>query len=677
MRLKQLLILVVSVFVFFTGSAQEDTNKVNLPFPINNPIDPTQNNPQNFDLGDPSNVKQTIVFDPITGKYIFKETYGSSEMNFRNPSMMTLEEYLEYDRQKRLKENWKDKIYKQTEEKRALEFPIKIPSKTFENFFGSDQITIRPQGSIELSFGVNSSRYDNPILPVKQRRITRFDFQQQIQMNLVGQIGTKLKLNASYNTQAAFDFDNITKLGYSGDEDQIMQRIELGNVSFPSFGTLIPGSQTLFGAYTKLRFGKLTVDAIGASSKGKKTEINITGKAQIQPFELTADNYEANRHYFLNMHFHDQYNSAMTQLPNVASETSIARIEVWVTNRVNNTENSRNIIAFSDLGEAKPENIQGNPGALSSNTFPDNDANGLYQWFLNNSTVRGFNQAVSALSGMTVTPGPFQQAVHYEKVENARKLSESEYSYNSLLGYISLNQPLNNDEVLAVAYEYTYRGQTFQVGELSTDGIAGQNALYLKLLKPTITNPTLKIWDLMMKNVYSIGAYQVDQQGFKLNIMYNNPETSVLAPILPNNQALQEQQLITLVDMDRYNVNNQQFSDGLFDFVPLTYSGPRSETGGTINPKNGRIFFSTVEPFGGTLAAKMQAAGIDQNQIDRIAYTELYDSTKTAAQQIPSKNRFVFKGEYQSSISSDIPLNALNVPEGAVKVTAGGIAFTV
>lgn len=675
MRLKQLLILVVSVFVFFTGSAQEDTNKVNLPFPINNPIDPTQNNPQNFDLGDPSNVKQTIVFDPVTGKYIFKETYGSSEMNFRNPSMMTLEEYLEYDRQKRLKENWKDKIDQQTEEKRALEFPIKIPSKTFENFFGSDQITIRPQGSIELSFGVNSSRYDNPILPVKQRRITRFDFQQQIQMNLVGQIGTKLKLNASYNTQAAFDFDNITKLGYSGDEDQIMQRIELGNVSFPSFGTLIPGSQTLFGAYTKLRFGNLTVDAIGASSKGKKTEINITGKAQIQPFELTADNYEANRHYFLNMHFHDQYNSAMTQLPNVASETSITRIEVWVTNRVNNTENSRNIIAFSDLGEAKPENLEGNPGTLSSNTFPDNDANGLYQWLLNNSTVRGFNQAVSALSGMTVTPGPFQQAVHYEKVENARKLSESEYSYNSLLGYISLNQPLNNDEVLAVAYEYTYRGQTFQVGELSTDGIAGQNALYLKLLKPTITNPTLKIWDLMMKNVYSIGAYQVDQQGFKLNIMYNNPETSVLAPILPNNQALQEQQLITLVDMDRYNVNNQQFSDGLFDFVPLTYSGPRSETGGTINPKNGRIFFSTVEPFGGTLAAKMQAAGIDQNQIDRIAYTELYDSTKTAAQQIPSKNRFVFKGEYQSSISSDIPLNALNVPEGAVKVTAGGIAL--
>lgn len=671
----QLLTTVVFCFVSLVFWAQPgDTT---LHYPISNPLDPTQNNPQKFDLGDPSGVKKNIVFDPITGKYIFSETIGNSNMNYRNPSMMTLEEYLEYERQKSLKENWKDKIDAQTEEARALEFPIKIPSKVFTSFFGSDEITIRPQGSIELAFGVNTSRYDNPILPVKQRKITRFDFQQQIQMNLVGQIGTKLKLSASYNTQAAFDFDNVTKLGYSGDEDQIIQRIELGNVSFPSFGALIPGSQTLFGAYAKLRFGDLTVDAIGASSKGKRTEINISGKAQIQPFEVTADNYEANRHYFLNLFFHDQYDAAMAQMPNVASETSITRMEVWVTNRINNTENSRNILAFSDLGESQPQNIEGNPGNLASSPYPSNQSNGLYN-YLNSTTgagpaIRGFNGAVAQLSAQgSVTPGPFTQAIHYEKVENARKLSESEYTYNSLLGFISLSQPLNNDEVLAVAYEYTLRGETYQVGEFSTDGVAGQNALYLKLLKPTITNPTLKIWDLMMKNIYSIGAYQVDQTGFKLNIFYNNPETSVLAPILPY-PGLDDKQVITLVEMDRLNVNNQQFSDGLFDFVPIMYNGQRGETGGTINTRNGRVMFSTTEPFGGVLKQKLEANGMPATIANTIAYTELYDSTKTAAQQIPSKNRFVFKGEYQSSVTSDISLNALNVPEGAVKVTAGGI----
>lgn len=667
----RLLLSMSLVFCSFFAFGQ-DTNKVELPFPIYNPIDPTQNNPQSFDLGDPTNVERIIVFDPVTGKYIFQEVIGSGIM-YRYPSMMTLEEYLEYERQKSIKENWKDKIDQQTEEERALEFPIKIPSKTFENFFGSDEITIRPQGSVEVSFGVNSSRYDNPMLPVKQRVITRFDFQQQIQMNLVGQIGTKLKLNTSYNTQAAFDFDNITKLGYSGDEDQILQRIELGNVSFPSFGSLIPGSQTLFGAYGKFRTGRLTTDVIMAQSKGKKTEIKISGKAQVMPFEFNADSYEANRHYFLNLAFHDQYDISMSQLPNVASETFITRMEVWVTNRINSTENARNIIAFSDLGEATADNSQGNPLPYASDPMPDNEANGLYTWASTNSAIRGFNGAVTTLSAQTAVPGPFQQAVHYEKVENARKLSESEYSYNALLGFISLSQPLNNDEVLAVSYEYTYRGKTYQVGEFSTDGIDGRDALLLKLLKPTITNPTLKIWDLMMKNIYSMGAYQLDENGFKLNIYYNNPSTSVLAPVLPGDES--KNQIITLLDMDRYNVNDQLFSDGMFDFIPVTYNGNRAETGGTINPKNGKVYFSTIEPFGKTLKNKMLAQGMPPAVVNSLAYTELYDSTKTAAQQIPSKNRFVFKGEYQSSVSSDIPLNALNVPEGSVKVTVGGIAL--
>lgn len=648
--------------------AQNDS----LRFPISNPYDPTTNKPQNFDLGDPSGVKQTIVFDPVTGKYVFKETIGGSEMNYRNPSMMTLDEYLEYERQKSLKSNWKDKIDEQTGGSKELALPIKIPGKVFENIMGSNEITIRPQGSVELSFGVNSSRYDNPILPVRQRKITRFDFQQQIQLNLVGQIGTKLKLNTSYNTQAAFDFDNITKLGYSGDEDQILQRIELGNVSMPSQSSLIPGSQTLFGAYSKLRFGRLTVDAIAASSKGKRQEINITGKAQIQPFEIAADNYEANRHYFLNFHFRDQYDKAMAQLPIVASEVNITRLEVWLTNRINNTENTRNILAFTDLGEAKASNLQGNPGALSLDTLPSNGSNGLYNWLSTQPSIRGFNNSVITLGAQSAAPGPFQQAIHYEKVENARKLTESEYSYNALLGFISLNQPLNNDEVLAVSYEYTYRGKTYQVGEFSTDGIEGQGALILKLLKPTITNPSLTLWDLMMKNVYSIGAYQVDKQGFRMDVLYNNPETSLPIPFFPYD-GLDDKQLVTLVEMDKININGQQFSDGLFDFAPIVINGNKAETGGTINTKNGRVYFTTVEPFGRTLAAKMKESKIPDLQIKSIAFTELYDSTKTAAQQIPSKNRFLLKGEYQSSVSSDIPLNALNVPEGAVSVTAGGI----
>jgi cell surface protein SprA len=660
-----LLIFLVFLFQARIGKAQDT-----LQFPIQNNIDPTQTQSQSFDLGDPSKLEKTIVYDPVTGTYVFRETLGT--LDYRNPSMMTLEEYLEYERQKALRENWKEKIQEQTAQSQPMEFPIKIGSKAFENFFGSDQITIRPQGSVELSFGVNSSRYENPILPVKQRHITRFDFQQQIQMNLVGQIGTKLKIGTSYNTQAAFDFDNISKLEYTGNEDQIVQKIELGNVALQLPTSLIQGSQTLFGAKTQLKFGRATVDLIAASSKGKRQEINITGKAQVQKFELSADNYEANRHYFVNLYHHDHYDEAMSTIPIVNSSAYITRMEVWLTNRTNNTENTRNIIAFADLGEAKAENCEGAPGSYGPSEMPDNDANGLYDWASTQPLVRGFSNAVSALSSQVAEPGPFQQAVHYEKVENARKLTEQEFTYNALLGYISLNLPLNNDEVLAVAYEYTYRGETFQVGEFSTDGVAGQQALILKLLKPTITNPKNKVWDLMMKNVYSIGAYQVDQTGFKIDLLYNNPATSLLVPFFPM-PGVDDEQIVTLLNMDKLNQNNQPFSDGVFDYVPIVFNGNRAENGGTINTRNGRVYFSTIEPFGKTLSAKLAAENISQLTINQVAFTELYDSTKTAAQQIPSKNRFSFKGEYQSSITSDIPLNALNVPQGAVTVTAGGI----
>ncbi len=645
-----------------------------LRYPIQSPNDPTQSRKQSFDLGDPSSVNKTIVYDPKTGTYVFKETIGDSELNYRNSSLMTLEEYLDYEASKAREVNWKEHIDEQTEENRTLEFPIKVGSKLFENFFGSDEITIRPAGSVQLQFGVNSSRYDNPIVPVNQRKITRFDFQQQIQLDLVGQIGTKLKIGTSYNTQATFDFNNISKLEFTGKEDQIMQKIALGNVSMPLPTSLIQGSQTLFGAYTQLKFGRATVDLIAASSKGKRQEINVAGKAQVKEFEFSADNYEANRHYYLNFFHRDHYDEAMKTLPIVNSGVNITRIEVWLTNKTNNIENTRNIIAFSDLGESNASNCQGDPGNYNANEVPSNDANALYEWVSDpsNPDIRGFSNAVNALSAQTTSPGPFQQGIHYEKVQNARKLTESEFTYNALLGYISLNLPLNNDEVLGVAYEYTYRGETYKVGELSTDGVAGQDALIVKLLKSTITDPKNKIWDLMMKNVYSIGAYQVSQQGFRMDLLYNNPATSLPIPFFPYT-GVDDKLLVNLLEMDKINQNNQPFSDGVFDFAPITYEGNKATNGGTINARNGRVYFSTVEPFGQTLSEKLKAVNVPDVIINQVAFTELYDSTQTAAQQIPSKNRYSFKGEYQSSVSSDIPLNALNVPEGAVSVTAGGI----
>jgi cell surface protein SprA len=645
-----------------------------LQYPIYDPYDYTDTKRSPIDLI-PTNVEVKIVYNPATGMYEVFQTIGG--IDYRFPTALTLDEYVAWQRKKALEETFREKVNEQNEQEySSLGFPtgFKIENKGFDIIFGGDEINIKPQGSAELSFGVNISKYDNPVLPIKQRRVTTFDFQQRINLNLVGQIGDKLKLTIAQNTEATFNFQNQVKIEYTGYEDEIIQKIQAGNVSLPLNTTLIQGSQSLFGIRTDLRWGRLTVNTILAQEKGKRQEINVSGGAQIQDFDVKADNYEANKHYFLNYYHREHYDSSMQTMPYVQSGVQITKIEVWVTNRINRVENTRNIIAFTDLGETAPYYVEGNPQVFTS-VYPDNDANEIYNTMAASPEVRGFSGSVAWLSTFTGVPGPFIQSQHYEKVENSRRLSDQEFNYNAQLGFISLKSPLNQDEVLGVAYQYTVNGRTYQVGEFSNDvpvEEGSKSALILKLIKPTIVNPQNKTWDLMMKNVYSIGAYQVSQNDFIMDIYYNNPKTSVDVNYLPYD-GVNDKLLVQQLDLDRLNLQQNLQPDGRFDFIPLVYDGNKATNGGTIDSRTGRVYFTTIEPFGKTLRKKLETSSLAPLQIDGIVYEELYDSTKTAAQQIPNKNRFKLKGEYKSSVSSDISLNSLNVPEGSVTVTAGGV----
>lgn len=643
-----------------------DSPEIDLQYPIGDPANPNNNDGSSIDFQDPLNYHNNVIYDPESNSYIINNSVGGM-FNYQPPTYMTLEEYIDHDLQTFMDNNWNELIEAENEATSGVVPTVDINSKKFEELFGEGGIDIRPTGTAELTFGINTSRTENPQIPVRQRRITTFDFNERIQLNVIGTIGDKLKLSTSYNTEATFDFENQMKLEYKGYEDEIIQSIEAGNVSLPLSGTLITGSQSLFGIKSELRFGRLTVASVFSQQKGKRSEVNVAGGAQVQEYEIKADNYEANRHYFLSQYFRSIYDQSMRTLPTVSSQINITRLEVWITNTNNTTIDTRNIIAMTDLGEI---NALQSPNVAVNGSRPDNESNSVYADVSTNNGIRTFTNATSQLQNLG-----FQAAVDFEKVENARKLTEQEFSYNALLGYISLNQSLNNDEVLAVAFQYTIGGETYQVGEFSTDGVSGQNALVLKMLKPTITNPRNVIWDLMMKNIYAIGAYQVSPQDFELNVWYNNPETSVQIPFLPYS-GVDDVPLIQTVGLDKISVQNSPYPDGYFDFVPIQFeNNNKATTGGTINPQNGRVIFTTVEPFGAYLEQQLINQGMPAQQAALIAFRELYDSTKILAQNTPSKNRFYIKGSYQSSVSSEISLNALNIPRGAVTVTAGGRAL--
>ena len=656
---------------------QADSPEVELQYPLTDPLVPGAPAGGNINLENPENIQNEVIYDPVTGQYIVQSTVGGS-FDYRPPMSMSLEEYLNYDMQRSMENYWLDRVEQDSESAQKGLIPsIKVRGEAFDRIFGGNTIDIKPRGSAEVIFGVNISKTENPRIPVDQRRITTFNFDQRIQLNLIGSIGEKLKITTNYNTQATFDFENQVKLDYTGYEDEIIQKIEAGNVSLPLRGTLIQGSQSLFGLKTELRFGRLTATAIFSQEKGQRRNVQTQGGAQTTNYDIKADEYEANKHYFLSNFFRDQYERALRTLPTVNSGVQITRVEVWVTNTRQDFQQNRNVVAFTDLGDdASAAAIAAGhfsadlpPGLVidAPGTQAANGQNSLYATVSGNAGVRSFVNATGSLQSLGLVASR-----HYEKLESARLLGVNELSFNPRLGFISLNQALNNDEVLAVAYQYTFEGQTFQVGEFSTDGISPPDALVLRLLKATITNPRIPLWDLMMKNVYSLGAFQVNQENFRLDLIYNNPTTGVDINYIPR-APLDQIPLLQALALDRLDPNNAPNPDGWFDFVDGA-----ATTGGTIMTQNGRIYFPVLEPFGSYL--DQQLIGPDPNNpiqpeaIRRtIVYTPLYDSTKTAAQNLPALNRFRLKGSYRSASSDVISLNSVNIPQGSVVVTAGGV----
>jgi cell surface protein SprA len=644
---------------------------VTLPYPY---TDQSAQDPLNYPnsgglmLNNPSNVNTDVQYDPVSGQYIINQKMGG--MDYRPPTYMEADEYQDYAFKKQVKNYWNARSHAETKNAQTnTAIPkLNVGGVIFDRIFGGNTVDIRPNGSAELIFAYNGSKTENPALPVKQRKIKTFDFNEKIQLNVIGKIGDKLKLTTSYNTEATFDFENQMKLEYTGYEDEIIKKIEAGNVSMPLTGSLITGSQTLFGIKTQLQFGRLTLTNILSQQKGKKSEVEVTGGAQVSKFEIAGDAYEANKHFFLAQYFRDQYNTALQNLPFVNSGVNINRIEVWVSNSNNATTDIRSIVGFSELAEDSthiPSDQTGVSGFIhdyTADNLPKNDQNNLYSKVSTDPAVRTINTTVTRIAALT--NGAMVQATNFELL-NAKKLQASEYTLNAKLGFISLNQQLNPDQVLCVAYQYTYQGQIYQVGEFSDGGITAPQALFAKMLKSTTTNTRHPMWDLMMKNIYSVGSYQINPQDFKLDVLYMNAATGTNINYLPvpaSETRIISKPLIQVLSLDKLNQQNDHTPDGVFDFID----------GVTINANNGRVIFPVVEPFGDYLRYKF----FDLAEANKYVFDELYDSTKTGAQQHPDKNRYRLRGTYKSSSSSEISLGAPNVPQGSVTVTAGGVKLT-
>ncbi len=668
-------------------------------------------NTGNIKTPNPSSIESKYTYDPITNRYIYTEKIG--RFNINHPVILTPREYYELVAKESIRAYYKEKIDALEGKKEGTEDSQKnllpgfyVNSDFFEAIFGSNTIEMIPQGSVEMDLGILFSRQDNPSFSPRNRSNFTFDFDQRISLSLLGKVGTRLQVTANYDTQSTFDFQNLIKLEYTPTEDDIIQKIEVGNVSMPLNSSLITGAQSLFGVKAQLQFGRTTVTGVFSEQKSQANTVVAQGGGTVEEFEFFVQDYDENRHFFLAQYFKDNYDRFLENYPFINNGgLQITRMEVWVTNRANRTENVRNIVALQDLGESggDPNKIGSGVTLFNVNALPNNENNAFDPTSIGDAgseLTDAIRDIATVQSGILVPS--VREGFDYAKLENARKLTENqEYTANYELGYISLSQRLSNDEVLAVAFQYTVGGQVYQVGEFANDGVNAtdvttnddgevtsvvNSSLVLKMLKSSVTNVTQPVWNLMMKNVYDTGAYNLSSDDFKLNVFYN--ESSALNYITPvgasfdldingnpvngstsEEDLIQNIPLLRVFGLDRLNLNNdpQAKGDGFFDFVE----------GITVISQNGKIIFTSAEPFGEYLFNVLGGGDYDDNLTyndnqSKYVYDVLYKSTKTAALEEVEKNKFKLKGRYKASGGDGIPIGAFNVPRGSVRVTAGG-----
>ena len=610
-----------------------------------------------LDLQRPDNMKYDVVYNDTLNRFVIGNRMGNTWLSA--PIMLTPEEYnswTEMNERSAFFRKKNDEIY-QTKGKEKFDFSdMHFDLGPAEKIFGPGGIRVRTQGSAELKLGMNKKSIDNPSLPIRNRKTTMMNFDEKINLNVNGKVGDKVNMNLNYNTDATLDYDaQNMKLKYDGKEDEIIKLVEAGNVSFPSNSSLIKGASSLFGVRTDMQFGKLKLQMVASQKKSASKSVSSRGGVQLTPFEINVADYEENRHFFLSRYFRNHYDEWMQKLPNLVTGITINRVEIWVTNKSGTTVNTRNIVALTDLGEASRIS---NPMWTATGEVPSNRANTEYQAMTTQYVAaRDIDQAAATLEGAGLVGG-----ADFEKLESARLLSSSEYTVNTALGYVSLKTGIQTDQVLAVAYEYTSGGVTYQVGEFASDITDTKQALFVKALKNTSCNPQQGNWDLMMKNVYYL-ASNIEKEKFRLDVKYQSDTTGVYLSYIPE-QRVKNTPIIRVLGADRLDNNNKAHSNGYYDYVE----------GYTVS--NGRVFIPKVEPFGSYMRDYLVKNGVAADAAEKYAFTELYDSTKTVAKQIAEKNKYQMVGQFKGSSANVISLDAYNVPQGSVVVTAGGVTLT-
>ncbi|MEM1125157.1 MAG: cell surface protein SprA [Bacteroidota bacterium] len=615
--------------------------------------------------------QRSVELDSTEKRYTIREQVGGEDV--RLPVSLSYGDYLEIRRREAIRStltNLADQRgqRRQQQNRGGLGLNIVVPGgrqSAFSTIFGAPEVDLRVSGQADIRAGFDYRQSDQQAALTGQSSQVDPDFKQDLRLGITGTIGTKLRIDVNWDTNNQFEYQNQVKLQYTGEEDEIIQSIEAGNVFLQTPSRLIRGGQSLFGIKSEFQLGGLRLTTVASQQEGQANNLSIEGGSETREFAIEPLNYEGNTHFFLGYYFRNRWNEALANPPDIFTANGFERItdiEVWrLQPNTAGEQNLRQVIAMVDLGEDPALLTQGRTFTRAdAQALPDDDRD----QYTDIDFLRSGPDIQNFLSGTVgLAAKDFQQG-QFKRLERGR-----DYSLDNVLGYLSLRQGLQSGEALAISFRYLAGGTTFQVGDFSSEsggseGSLTEERLVLKLLRPTdLADPDRAAWYLELRNIYPLGTQGINDADFELTVNYEPPggTPGERVPGVGGSQTL-----LQLLGLDRVNDEGRPGADNRFDYLPNF----------TIDPGRGRLIFPTLEPFGQTIADIIEAGpgstSEKEDLIDTFVYRDLYDLEKENARRNTQQDVYRLRGSFSGTAQEFYDLGAFaGVVEGSVRVTSG------
>ena len=540
----------------------------------------------------------------------------------------------------------------------------------FSTIFGKPQVDLRVNGQADINAGFDYRKSDRQVALTGDASQIDPSFKQDLRLGITGTIGDKMQIDVDWDTNNQFDYQNQVKLNYTGYEDEIIQSIEAGNVFLETPSQLINGGQSLFGIKSSFQLGNFQLTTIASQQEGQSNRLSIEGGSETNEFTIRPTEYDDNTHFFLGYFFRNSWNDVLSNPNNLQLQNGFQRItelEVWKldTDQISNETDTRKAVAIVDYGE--PNLILTQTRDFTDPVLPNETLDQYAPADLDR--LRANEEAAVASTYLkTEVDQPLDdkdfQTGSFVRLERGR-----DYEIDENLGYISLNQRLQEQEALAVAYKFRSSTETVTVGDFSSEGggaEGGQNdrRLILKLLRPSsMPAPTassrVPAWYLQLRNIYRLGGRGFTAENFELDLTYEPAGQGASQRV----SQIDASPLLQVLGLDRLTIDGAPSPDNQFDFIP----------GITIEPGDGLLLFPYLEPFGQRLADVAQQNG-SASEAEPFIFRELYETKReNAERENQQKNVYAITGTYRGSTQEFYDLNAFTgIVEGSVKVTSGG-----